>query len=221
MSKGNGWVPIDKMLAQDFKYIKRPLSRIEAMFSYTVDVDNGITGTIAGYATQWGWSRNKVRRFVNCIGTEEGHLKDSRRTAEGHPIRFIDNGLWSKKDSKGTEEGQKKDRRRDATIEPNPNPNPKDTPLPPKKKKTKKFEPPTESETIQFFIENGFTEQSARKAWAYYQDGNWKDSRGNQVKNWKQKMRGVWFKDENKSPLNGTPRKTPEQIEAEKREALS
>ena len=28
---------------------------------------------------------------------------------------------------------------------------------------------------------------------------NWKDSKGKQVKNWKQKMQGVWFKEENKT----------------------
>ena len=27
---------------------------------------------------------------------------------------------------------------------------------------------------------------------------DWKDSKGNKVKNWKQKMQSVWFKDENK-----------------------
>jgi hypothetical protein len=66
-----------------------------------------------------------------------------------------------------------------------------------KKPKKRVFVPPTIEETIQFFIENGFSEASARKAHAYYQDNNWKDSRDNPVKNWKQKMRGVWFKDEN------------------------
>jgi hypothetical protein len=66
------------------------------------------------------------------------------------------------------------------------------------KAKKPAFTPPTIEQTIQFFIENGFSEVSARKAHAYYQDNNWKDSRDNPVKNWKQKMRGVWFKDENR-----------------------
>lgn len=114
MSRKNGWVKLDKMLAQDFKHIKRSFSRIEAMFSYTVDVDNGIEGTMAGYATQWGWSRNKVRRFLNCIRTDEGHLKDRKRTHEGHPIHFIDNDFGDKKDTncKRTDEGQVSDRYR-------------------------------------------------------------------------------------------------------------
>ena len=39
--------------------------------------------------------------------------------------------------------------------------------------------------------------ESAEKAFNYYEAGDWKDSNGNQVKSWKQKMQGVWFKDEN------------------------
>ena len=32
----------------------------------------------------------------------------------------------------------------------------------------------------------------------YYSVNNWNDSQSNAVKNWKQKMISVWFKDENK-----------------------
>lgn len=64
--------------------------------------------------------------------------------------------------------------------------------------KKKSFIPPTKEETQQYFYDNGYTKESGLKAWEYYEAGNWKDSRGNQVKSWKQKMRGVWFKDENK-----------------------
>jgi hypothetical protein len=53
-------------------------------------------------------------------------------------------------------------------------------------------------EVIIYFTENGYTKESAVKAFNYYQENNWKDSRNNQVKNWKKKMQGVWFKEENK-----------------------
>jgi uncharacterized protein YdaU (DUF1376 family) len=56
---------------------------------------------------------------------------------------------------------------------------------------------PTISEVTEYFQENGYTEAAAVKAWNYYEAGNWKDSKGDQVKNWKQKMQGVWFKPEN------------------------
>lgn len=61
-----------------------------------------------------------------------------------------------------------------------------------------KFQPPTIEEVKAYFKENGYTEASAIKAFQYYNTAAWKDSKGNQVKNWKQKMISVWFKDENK-----------------------
>jgi len=61
----------------------------------------------------------------------------------------------------------------------------------------KKFIPPTKEETQQYFFTNGYTKQSGLKAWQYYDAGDWKDSTGKAVKSWKQKMRGVWFKDKN------------------------
>lgn len=65
------------------------------------------------------------------------------------------------------------------------------------------FSPPTLSEVKDYFKEKGYTESSAIKAFNYYEAGNWKDSKGTPVKSWKQKMHGVWFKDENKVTING------------------
>ena len=67
-----------------------------------------------------------------------------------------------------------------------------------KKRVVNKFTAPTILEVETYFIENGFSKFLAKRAFDYYAVANWKDSKGNQVKNWKQKMRGVWFKDENK-----------------------
>lgn len=61
-----------------------------------------------------------------------------------------------------------------------------------------KFISPTVDEVIEYFTANSYTADAGRKAWNYYNTANWKDSKGNKVKNWKQKMQGVWFKDENK-----------------------
>ena len=64
--------------------------------------------------------------------------------------------------------------------------------------KKKKFIPPQEKDVISYFKEKGYSEQSAKKAFEYYDTGKWKDSKGNQVLNWKQKMIAVWFKEENR-----------------------
>lgn len=60
------------------------------------------------------------------------------------------------------------------------------------------FTPPILEDVLSYFKDNGYSEISAQKAFRYYNDANWMDSKGNRVKNWKQKMQGVWFKDENK-----------------------
>jgi hypothetical protein len=67
-----------------------------------------------------------------------------------------------------------------------------------KGKEKKVIYTPLIDEVILYFNEKGYTKDSAIKAFNYYEENNWKDSRNNQVKNWKQKMQGVWFKDENK-----------------------
>lgn len=70
-------------------------------------------------------------------------------------------------------------------------------------KKLKRFEPPSLFEVENYFIENGFDKLLAQKAFEYYNIAEWKDSRGVKVQNWKQKMRGVWMKEENKTQING------------------
>lgn len=78
------------------------------------------------------------------------------------------------------------------------------------KKPFQVFTPPILDDVISYFTENGYSRSAAIKAFDYYSAGNWKDSKGNQVKNWKQKMQGVWFKDEHKAPtVNGIRKRSP------------
>ena len=62
------------------------------------------------------------------------------------------------------------------------------------KPKSKKLTPPTLDEVQAYFSENGIDPAIGKEAFDYYEAGNWHDSQGKPVKNWKQKMRGVWFK---------------------------
>lgn len=64
--------------------------------------------------------------------------------------------------------------------------------------KKKTFTPPTIQEVKEYFKEKGYNEYAAEKAFNYYSVNNWIDSKGNEIKSWKQKMIGVWFNDENK-----------------------
>lgn len=62
-------------------------------------------------------------------------------------------------------------------------------------KKSKQFIPPTLEEVIKFFEENGQSKERATKAFNHYSEGDWHDSRGNKVVNYKQKLRTNWFED--------------------------
>lgn len=67
-----------------------------------------------------------------------------------------------------------------------------------KEKKESKILYPTLENVIEYFTTNGYSKELANKAFNYYDIAGWKDSNGKQVKNWKQKMQSVWFKEENK-----------------------
>jgi len=75
-------------------------------------------------------------------------------------------------------------------------------------KQAKKFIPPTVHEVVNYFLENNFSAALGKRAFNYYDAANWHDGNGKKIKNWKQKMHGVWFKDENrvkKPETFGTP----------------
>lgn len=76
--------------------------------------------------------------------------------------------------------------------------------------KKKEFVAPSEEEVLAYFREKGQPEARARKAFAHYNNFGWKDSKGTQVKNWKQKMQTNWFTDipdqKQITPLDGDAR---------------
>lgn len=54
-------------------------------------------------------------------------------------------------------------------------------------KGTKKFVPPTLEEVTQYINEKGL-KVNAKQFYDYFTEGNWVDSKGNKVRNWKQKL---------------------------------
>lgn len=62
-----------------------------------------------------------------------------------------------------------------------------------KEKNNKRFVPPTLEEIEQFCKERG-NGVDAKRVFDYYSSANWKDGRGNPVRNWKQKIIAVWEK---------------------------
>lgn len=63
-----------------------------------------------------------------------------------------------------------------------------------KNEKNTVFQPPTLEEVIAYCEERG-KGVDGRKVFDYYSANDWKDSKGSPIKNWKQKIIGVWEKD--------------------------
>ncbi len=62
----------------------------------------------------------------------------------------------------------------------------------------KGFVPPSLDEMRRYFDEHGYSQEAAEKAFNYYTELGWVDSKGNQIKNWKLKCVSVWFDPKNK-----------------------
>ncbi len=65
-------------------------------------------------------------------------------------------------------------------------------------KKNKIFQAPSIEDVIEYFKEKGYKESFARSVHEYYASADWHDSKGNPVKNWKQKCISVWLNEKNK-----------------------
>ena len=61
-------------------------------------------------------------------------------------------------------------------------------PIVSKGKKSKRFSPPSLQDVVDYAKERNQTIDLAKKFFEYFNTGNWKDAKGNQVKNWKQKF---------------------------------
>jgi len=62
---------------------------------------------------------------------------------------------------------------------------------------SKKFIAPSLEEFLEYIKECGYR-VDGENIYRGYEVNNWKDSRDKQIKNWKMKLRQVWFKEENK-----------------------
>lgn len=115
MRQGN-WIPVDKrfihLLPKD-----REFTYLEAMISYSVNRDNGRSGTINGYAERWKWSRDKVRRFIRTIENGTDYLTDGHKTGKRQVIRYVFNKL---EDAENTPRHPHTDTHTDTIKDPDP-----------------------------------------------------------------------------------------------------
>jgi len=183
MIHGN-WVAVCKNFKIYFPK-DRPFTKLEAVFSLAIDVDNRTPISYSGYAKLWGWSRNKVKKFMDELGIKinppatpleaalqkgqpKGQPKDTPCEKKGQPRFIFDKDLYSIKDTPCEKKGQLKDTPKDTTIDPI-NPNPKNTSTqPPKSKKEFEFE----FESIEMKICR-FLVNVLRKSEPEMKDPNW------------------------------------------------
>ncbi len=156
---------------------------------------------------RWGWGSNsKVSNFLSLLESDN-MIKVSNEQGQNivtlcnYDTYDIKNGM--QKDSEKTQIEQVKD-----TAKTDSEQNSKKG----KKGNKEKNYIPTLSEVKDYFSENGYDHSIAEKAFNYYQESvngtnrkYWRDSKGNMIKNWKMKMRAVWFKEQNKTEPEFNP----------------
>jgi len=107
MKKGN-WVAMDKTLATSFSEIRREYSKIEAMFSLSLDINCRKQRSEASYSRMWGWSRGKVKRFIKAA-KKNGQATDRQRTGNGHAYSLLYKDIQNTTDRQRTGNGQATD----------------------------------------------------------------------------------------------------------------
>ncbi len=127
-----------------------------------------------------------VKQVNNTSNTNELHMNNTSNTLEDTSVIHMENEniyIESSIESSNNYTGKEKE---------------KGTTYP--KRKTKDFVVPTVQEVIDYVVEKGYTEKLAREIFDYYTVADWKDAKGDQVLNWKQKILGVWLKNAQKRP---------------------
>ena len=114
----------------------------------------------------------KKRQYREKLKTEKGQSEDKPRTKKGHVRQEIEIEKEIDIDIKESRE-----------------------------KKRKRFVPPT-LEDVKAYCKERNNDVDAQRFFDYYEQGGWKDSKGNPVKNWKQKLI-TW---ENKQPKTEKPK---------------
>ena len=128
------FVPLDINLTKFLpKYDSRAYTKLEAMYSVSIDYFKDNSVSCAGYSRLWKWSRKKVNKFMNDIGIEifyesstkekqnqRGQIRVQIRDRSGtdkEQITFINlRNLDEAGDRSGTDKGQIKDRSGSNTI---------------------------------------------------------------------------------------------------------
>jgi hypothetical protein len=213
-TRGQAWVDLI-MLAnhkRGFIYVR----------GVRVEIQRGQLGwSEESLAQRWKWSKGKVRGFMKHLEIDKQIDQQNSRIINLRSIVNYDkyqhgdqqndqqndrqndqlNDQQSDQQSDRQNDqlnDQQSDQQSDRQNDTNKNVKNDNTENKEERCRVRKFIPPTLEEMVAYFLEKGYTKESAGKAFGYYSEGEWKDKTGTPVKNWKQKVLSVWFKPENK-----------------------
>lgn len=201
------FIPINRKFFNNFLWKeRRKFNRAEAwldllqivsydMFIKTKIINNKVIEygyaqypiSISFLEKRWLWSKGKVRVFLTALVTAQ---MATLSTTQGTTLITICNYA----DYNGQLQSE-------STVTDPPKAQGLDTSKEIKKRKNKEFIPPTPKEIQNYGIEKGY-KIDGEFIFNYYNENDWYDSRNKKVLNWKQKIRGVWFKEENKIKEN-------------------
>ncbi|MBW2610688.1 MAG: hypothetical protein JRC68_10155, partial [Deltaproteobacteria bacterium] len=140
---------------------------------------------------------------TSLVKLEKWQFLTNKSTKTGRLITIINWGHYQGDENKLTKQSTKNQQSSNKALTTNKNDKnvKKEKNKEKKERKKERFTPPKVEDVVLYFISKGYTEKTARKAFDYYNEADWHDSKGNKVKNWKQKMIANWFKDDNKPEL--------------------
>lgn len=214
----DGWIKLHRKIVDNPYYFSEKFTRSQAWIDLLIIANHkegyffkrGVKVIVkrgqCGYdvdslAKRWSWSRGKASRFISDLEMDKQIVRQKNNVTTLITIlNYEEYQGCDKADSNtssiasDTANGQQTDTNKNDKNDKNDKKIIEATKI---KKTKKEFIPPTINEVKIYFDENGYTPESGIRAFNYYDVANWFDSKGNKVKNWKQKMQSVWFTEKN------------------------
>jgi len=206
-----GYIKLYRSVIDHWLWIEKPFSKFEAWVFMLLRANHSERKVNMGFelfqvnrgqfitsqeklSEQFGWGRKQVRSFLDLLKADGMILIDVSTKMTKITICNYD----SYQDVRPTKDPHKTINR--PSTEQQQNNDSAQTSNSNNAKNGKKvFVPPSLDDFKHYFVENGFGEDLAERAWRGYAEAKWHDSQGKPIKNWRQKCLHVWFKDSNRS----------------------
>lgn len=214
----NGWIKLHRKIMENPYYFAEDFTKSQAWIDLLllasfkdthfyvrgvrVNQKRGQIGySFSKLSERWGWSIGKVRRFIFELENDKQIVLQKSNVTTLISIQNYDkyqqDGI-ANKHANDTADGTQTVLQTD-TIE-----ECKESKESKRSSTHTRFKKPTLGEVVQYFYENDIPIEKAKEAFLYYDENNWRDGKGKEVKNWKGKMRTVWFKDRNGNKIKPT-----------------